>query len=138
MSKKKLFALCGVVVYLFVLAGCTGDRLHTNFSGSNNNQQSNLTASGWNYSASSVNGNVTARNITFTSDNLSSFHVESSLGSGNATLILIQGDNEREIDISNGFSDYIDTSGFEAGERDSIRIRIRFENASNVNINMKW
>jgi len=142
MKKSKWFL---VLMAIFLIGGvlfltaCVGGRIHTNFTGSNNNVSSNLTADGWSYSADSVNGNITARNLTFTSDNLASLHVESSsLSSGDATLILIQGSNEREVDISDGFSGYIDTSGFEPGERDSIRIRLRFNNARGVNINISW
>jgi len=132
-NKKGLLIFSALALLTLLLAGCGA--LSTSFSGSDRNSSSRLTADGWTYTADSVNGRLTTRNLTLTAENLASLHVESRIGSGGASLILMQGDNERTIDISGNFSGYIDTSGFEPGD---IRLRLQYDSARNVNVSITW
>ena len=139
MNKMKLVILCSVTLVVLVLSGCFGDRLYTQFTGSNSNANSNLTENNWTYTAGRVNGRATARNILFTSQNLDSLQVaQSNFSEGSVTLILMQGNNERAFELTNSFSGNIDTSGFNPGERDSIRLRLVFDSAGDVTVVINW
>jgi len=94
-----------------------------------------FSANGWTFTANSSNGESSTHMRSFTAEELESLYVESSVGSGSVALILTQGGNEREFDISGEFSGHIDTSEFIAGQ---ISLQMRFDNARDVDISITW
>ena len=91
-------------------------------------------ADSWIISANTVNGNG-RRNINFTYDNLNNLHVENKNGDGTVLIKLTQGNNEKTIDVTGEFNEYIDMRDFEPGR---INMRIVFEKVRDLRIEIKW
>ncbi|MCL1883203.1 MAG: hypothetical protein FWF81_05550 [Defluviitaleaceae bacterium] len=94
----------------------------------------NVTDNTWRATPYRANGNSRV-DYTFTAANLEAMTVESTNAEGRISLTFTQGDTERAFDVTNEFHENIDMSGFEPGR---IRVRLVFENASDVNTLIRW
>ncbi|MCL2415568.1 MAG: hypothetical protein FWD01_02040 [Defluviitaleaceae bacterium] len=118
---------------MFVFSRFGGAWWSGSFSASNFSRH--IRNDGINVSARSLNGHIQT-NIDFdNAEALANIHTESTNASGEAMLILTQGNTERAFDISGQFNGNLDMSGFETGR---IRFRFEFQNAQDVEIHINW
>ena len=95
---------------------------------------SNVSNNTWRATPYRANGNSRV-DYTFTAANLEAMTVRSTNDEGRISLVFIQGDMERTFDITGEFYENIDMGGFVPG---SIRLRLVFENARDVDTLIRW
>ena len=134
MSKKRLFALGLLAVLVFALAACGGSSTASTWSGSNSGRSEVREVDSWEVTARSING-YGYRDIEFSAENLAALHASISYSNGSVTMTLSQGSVENVINISTDFNENIDMSDFSAGR---IRVRLDFDNTSDVSIDIGW
>lgn len=134
MRKKRLFALGLLAVLVFALAGCGGSATGSTWSGSNSGRNEVREVDKWEVTARSING-YGHRDIEFSAENLATLHANITYTGGSVTMTLSQGSVENVINIPTDFDENIDMSDFGAGR---IRVRLDFDNASDVNVNINW
>ncbi len=88
----------------------------------------------WIAVANSVKSGRTTRTVTLTEDNLSVFTVQSSTESGVLTLRITQGEETKEVDISN-FNGNIDMGQFTAGKT---AIELRYDQIQDMHTVIRW
>jgi len=129
-----------IIIAIAIVVVGTAVTIAVVFSGGNYNSwsgtmmSSSHSDSGWAITARTVNGRST-RTVDFDPGNLSALRIESINEGGSVYFTMTQGNVERVTDISGGFRDRIDTSGFDTGR---IRLRLNFERASEVIVVVSW
>ena len=136
MKKIKASAMLLIAVaFVIVTTACSSEtRVVSSWTTSGTLTHENEVDS-WLISINRVNGS-SRRDINFTTESLTSLHVENTNSDGNVSLVISQGETEQTIDISDNFNEILDISDtFEPG---SIRLRLEFENAENVRVSLSW
>ena len=133
--KKILITLGFLLMTVVTLISCV-DTENVPFiaSWTNTSLSNKMEDNRWELSAKSCNGHAT-RNLDFHAHHLEALHVESTVGGGEAYLIISQDDTEKSIDITGEFNENIDMIGFGPGR---IRLRLEFKRAENIDIIINW
>ncbi len=121
-----------VTVLAVVLSGCGAATMSASWAGTAFSHQE--PDDGWTVSAGTLKGSAT-RNVTFSADNLAALQVTNVNSGGTVSFTITQGDTEKAFDINGNFSGAIDMGGFAPGD---ISLRLDFEEAEGVELNMKW
>lgn len=137
---KKKTILIGLVAILVIAAIVgvmllitRGEGIVVN-SGFTSGYSSHVKNDTWITSARSINGHCRV-DKTFDADNLSAFRANATNSGGKVILKLIQGDVEKDIDMTGEFNGKIDMGEFAPGR---VRMRLEFEHADAVSVVIHW
>lgn len=131
---KRLIVFLGVLlVFSITLIGC-GETTTTASWTTSGTLINDSQDESWTLSVAHANGHI-RRNATLDQGQLDMLHVRGSVGDGEATLTIIQGDTDIEIDLTLGIEGFIITYGLEPGR---IQIRLDFNSAVDVDVLIRW
>ena len=157
---KKIVTFALVLLLIFSLSSCFDPLTlgEHNMSGGFSRMDDRLESWGWTFSAATANGH-SARYIALSIDELKTLHVEA-MHEGDGTIFLTITQAERiesdareardevikTIELTGGFSGYIDTSELVQGEEDlphaiiegRTHFRLQFEHVEHVDIVISW
>lgn len=85
-----------------------------------------------NYKAASA---TLTKIVKMADGDLSAFYVKGNCERGDITLNMLQGNMKKSIDLSGGFNEVVDMTGFSAG---LIKMVLDIKSAKNMNVRIGW